>query len=927
MKHKPFFRSIAVALAATMLLSACSGKQPADETQPAETTAATTGVNNNAISLKGLSGTYPYRPDPDIKTSVSVDENSAVLTAGGNRIEFKKDNEGRYCLTTYLLDGETWKPFFDAGKPVIQGYNFNTYPTTCELINDSDLVKTVKLTGVQEKNGYSFEIIAEVYQGNPLIHLRITIHLTEALTMSGREPTIALWKNGMPEDSVSFNQGTPNYQTVEDSVYWYSGFPAAFYYTDGLASAIYFDVTEMDWFSSGELDRFNKFQVRMIERNGLSGIGLEARNAMSGLSIPAGDMLVDMYIYGTALSESPTKLEALDMTVDAFSYCLASDSEMPVNYIDDEVSYEFYTQKIVEGLLSEGVSYSWNPPHVGSVWKDGPAITDLTVERILHRNGHISPSDPIVTHNGDWNCNNNCLIPLVLWERLHPNTLQKALIDESVPGLAAYFDDKAEIFRSFDVFEGYYGQGLEFTFQNYTMTYSTLWADLFMPLEDFLPELGGKYIMSMDGYRELAENTGYLQPQLIDVANKTAANSIDEVELGRVQEAWSGGFYAYCMCYAYEITGDEAYLEQAKRQMDILFEGLEFYVNDLKEKFYTDPYDFPVNEVNSVAYGVAACEWIYRFTGDKKYDDYAANIRNLTLRMMKWYESSLSSEPMDQALRSISFFQAFSKTDTTCPWETIHTYLPLTMELKNTDSEVSQAVLKAFNLFRKNALSFSGASWDPDVVAGAREYQQSVTAYYTPEAWYSLEIPTVPTIWGSNSYMSCSIMYAYLLFEGYAKATDEDILSVNLDLIDNSFGLSNGLERNFLLFNPTVEDKSFKLLLSDLTEDENYTVSIKDENGTDRVLHASGAELSQNGIELSLEGMRYCNLTVSLSEDSEEYLELTSAKAAQYALMIEYASVQSAALDGETVDTSDYYAALEHYRNGEYSYCVELLTK
>ncbi|MBR6426793.1 MAG: hypothetical protein IKS28_03095 [Clostridia bacterium] len=873
--------------------------------------------------ISGVSGTYVYRADESIEIFAETSDSSAAVITGKSKATFEKKESGEYILTTYVLKNGAWVPFFDSGKPLIQGADFNVLPDSCVLETDTDQQKTLLLTGRNSKYGYDVEIRVSVYTGNPLIHFSIVNRLKSALKITDYGPIAMLWRNGKPSDLVSINQETPNYQTVDDTVYWYSGFPASYMYTDGMGSAVYFDVTDMKWFSSSGIARFNQCQVRTDSRDGMTGCGLDLRISRKGKYIAAGDVKFDFYLYAGPVEKAPTKLEALSAEVEAFGYALSSDSGSPKNYIDGTLTYRHYTEKIIEGLMTEDVTYSWNEVRKGGTFIDNPLISGSEVSRLLQRNGYVSVKGEKTSHFGDWNCNNNCLIPWILIERLNPDSSQKALIDETRTGLLAYFDNIARIYRSFDPYEGYEGKGKEFTFQNYTMNYCSLWAGEFSGNSDFNPALGGKFLIAMDGFEELAKNTGYLQPQLIDVENKKAALSIDETSLGAVQEAWSGGFYAYCMCYAYSVTGDVHYLDEARAQMDTLFGGLEYYVNDLKQKYYTDPYEFPVNEVNSVAYGVAACQWIYRFTGDSKYIAYANDIRNLTLRMMKWYESAVDSDPIDQALSSISFFNAFSKTDTTCPWESIQTYLPMLMELKNTDYEVSQALLKAYNLFRKNAFSFSGASWDPKVVNGAADYQKAITAFFTPESYYSLEIPTNPTHQGANQYMSCTIMYAYLMFEAYAEADNADMMVVNTDIVDAGYDLASGLKRTFLAFNPLAETMTFNVIFHDLRADTKYTVTVLHEDGRRVSFTLSGTSLKDKGIEIKLQGARYAHITVSVSENDGLYASLTQAKEARFALMTAYGRIQGQALTGK-VNTrlyqlkSDYDKAVAMFDEGNY---------
>ena len=885
-------------------------------------------VSGGSSAKKGH--TYAYRKDESVRIGLETDKDSGSVIAGDHKATFARNDKGEYILTTYIRKGGEWTAFFDSGMPLIQGEAFGADPTKLQVTEDSDARKALKLSGVHADKGYAFDIEVEAYEGNPLIHFRVTNHLTETVTLENGEPRIMLWRQGVFADRVSINQEVPTYQTVEDTKYWCSGFPATYLYTDGMASAFYLDVTDMTWFNMKQgVHRFNVCQVRTTEdsESGKTGIGMDLRYDTRGKIIEAGDMVVDFYLYGEARTEAPTKLEALDAEVNAFAYCLTDDVTSPVNYVDKTLTYEHYTDKIVEGLLAENVSYQWQAPQCG-VWDDGPIFTERTVDSIVQRPGYVPFSNRTANNDsafaGDWNCNNNTLIPWILYARLKGTDEQRAYISKAKPGLLTYFDRTASLFRSFSVYPGYEGGGKEFTFQNYLMQQGTLWASLFSGVKDFDPAFGGKYLQATVGMTTLAHNVNYKIPQLIDVTRMGAASSIDEKELGTTWEVWSGGFYAYNMCLAYSLTEDKTYLDEAAAQLDRLFNGLEYYANSLKQKLLSDPYDFAVNEVSSAPWGIAAAQWLYRLTGDKTYLSYSNALRNLTLRMMKWYESALPSDEIDQTLGQISFFSAFSKTNTTCPWETIETYLPMLMELKNEDVTISQVMLKAFNLFRKNGYSLSGASWDPEVISNAKIYQGLKTAFFMPEDYYCAETPTLPGRNGANNYMSNCLMYAYIMFEAYGKADNADVMLVNVDMCDEGQEMADGIRRNFVAYNGTDKPVDARLCFSDLDKEAKYTLTVRHEDGQTVTEEKTGAQL-MSGVQIRLDAMRYAHVRVELADESAMQ-QFTSAVTAQHRLMKAYAALQTA---GETEAEASlsqiktqYLDAKAKYDAGDYAGCI-----
>lgn len=259
------------------------------------------------------------------------------------------------------------------------------------------------------------------------------------------------------------------------------------------------------------------------------------------------------------------------------------------------------------------------------------------------------------------------------------------------------------------------------------------------------------------------------------------------------------------------------HLQEAKNAIDALFEGMELVIdNDIFSTTVTDPYDFPVNEVTNSAYGVAAAHWLYEFTGDAKYIQHGEDMRNITLRLVNWYESALRGDAKDQALNSAGLSHAFATADSPCPWENIYTYLPLLMELKNEDAGTSELLLKMLNVFRNNNKYFFGPMWDPAVFESAAAYQAHQAGYLPSEDFYKAENGTLNGLNGPSVYMSNDVFYAYLMFEAFAASSDEEVMVVNLDYNDQTQEMIEGVERNFIIYNPTSSNKTITLSFNHL---------------------------------------------------------------------------------------------------------------
>ncbi len=877
-------------------------------------------------------------------SSVFLSENSngALYELGNSsqKIAVSEDG-GSLRILTYIQKEGTWHPFFNAGLPLLQGDSFNLLPDTASVQTDTASEKTLKLSGAADA-GYGFDIYVTAREDSPLLQFRIVSHLTSALDCEGTQPVSMLWMDAVPGDRVTVYQESPNYQTLDDSVYWNSAFPAVYLWSGGLESAVFFRMEDMDWFSfKTGVNRFKSIQVRASVRDGRLGIGMDLRRSMGdGTVVAAGDMVVEFFLYGAAESQKPSKLTALGKLVDAFGECFPSQSSYePYDYVADAVpTYQAYSAKVAEQLMLENVTYKITPfsklrnqvsNAVTGVWSDGPLFSEDTVEDVLRRpdyavgnlNGHNMryPADIY----GDWNCVNNTLIPWIAFERLNPDQEQREMIDLGLSALKVYYDPDAKLIRSFESSDDYKNAGVEFGFQNFFFSINTLKASQLRDPDDFDPALAGKYLMGLEGLIELAHNVNYAFPQLFSAKDKVAATSLDEAHLGKPFDVWTGAVYAYNMCMAYDWTGDSLYLSEAAAAVDALFEGLTFTVeNSVFEKTFTDPYEFPVNEVSSAPWGVAAAQWLYGKTGDAKYLTYSEHFRNITLRLMAWYESSLRDDPVDQEVPGAGLFRDFSVTDTTSAWENIMTYLPLLMEIKNTDIEPSGLLLKMFNVYKDSAFYMHGPSWDPAVIGQyATNFTKHPAGYMAVEDYYTAETPTAMGLSGPTVYMSNSSFYAYLLFEAFSGTNDSDILALNLDYVDAPTEMMNGASRSFVYYNPTGEAKSFTAAMKELSPSASYSLTLR-RDGQAATQTYTGAQL-MNGFSLTLGGEEYVRAQVTLL-DAQTVSEYDLTTEAQQRLSLSYQYLQQAAREFGADEAllalkEDYLAALSLYDSQDYS--------
>lgn len=874
---------------------------------------------------------------------VRKSNDSINLTNRDLKVEFTRNPDGKYIMKTFIRYGD-WIPMFDSGAPLIQGKHFNNLPDKAKVISNSQDKAAIELTGYNDEFDYSYKITVEAYSDSPLIHFRIDHDLKTSILVDKDEPSMLLWMERSPNDLVSIHQEVPSYQWIGDQQ-WNSCFPAAYVWTDQLESGIFYNIEAMDWFSFKQgVERFRNMQVKVTAENNRISMGFDIRNDIPyGKRIQAGTMTVDFWLMGGAREQKPTKLDSLGIIVDAFGECFPSSTVQVMDQIakDGSLTYRRLVEKTAEQLMLEDITYKISPYYKvlqskEGVWTDGPAFSEQEIRLLIRRpsyavGGALDPAkDGIydVINSGNWNTNNNTLIPWIGIERLHPDPKQKEMIDIGYAGLKTYYDPVSRLIRSFEAADNYRGGGVEFSFQNFHMAIETLQAFKYRGLDEFDPAVAGKFIQGLDGTMEITRVNKYIIPQLYYGGSKKASVSLDEPALDVTLDVWTLAVYAYEMCMAYDFTGDPKYLEEAKKSTEYLFTGISFSVsNSVFDAVYDDPYDFPMNDVASSAWGVAASQYLYKVTGEEKYLKYSEYYRNITLRLMVWFESDLRDDPKDSFLRSAGMMHVSPAAGTPCPWETMYSYLPLLMELKNPDIEVSPLLLKMFDQFRYNNLFFSGAAWDPSVFPSAKFYQEHPASYLMSEDFYQAETPTVPGTWGPCVYMSNNPFYAYLMYEAFLSSSDPSIMTLDLDLIDQVSEMIEGVQRNFLVYNPT-DNKSDTILRFHFLKGCDYLISVTspDKKVTKRSLSASDLE---SGYPIRLNPGEYVRINITV-DDPDRLQQYTEAKLAQSKISILYAEIQSTAVtttDSLQAMIEQFNKALSYYNSEDYTLAASTAEK
>ena len=858
--------------------------------------------------------------------SLTVRPERFEIVAGSQKVVFAKDEVGRFVLTTYVHSGNSWRPLFDGGMPLLQGPDFNVHPDTFRVVEDTPQRVAVSLTGVHERHKYKCQVLVEAKADSELLRFRVTCPLKEKMIISVPEPSAMLWMKERPADQLVVDQGPGSIYHGSADNQWGNSFPAAYLWADGKEAAVFFNMTPMTWMSNWNLFRFLDCRVQAFNDRGRTGLGFRAvkRNYHE---IPAGDLVVEFYLYGARQPKRPTRLEALHTMIRKFTELHPSTAPLPVNRAaPGETSWSVFARELVGNLMLRDVVWDDVPLPKDEPWRDGPLFTEnlrsfLRVSTDYAVGSHCKPPPKPKTVGDGWDFStcNNYLAPWIAYNRLHRDPRQQAFIKAKVNTLPLFYDPKAGMIRHGTRYPLHVGDKA-MTWQNFTFPLETMKVYHMLGRDDFDPAVAGKFLMGCRGLIEYAHNVDYVFPQWFDPYRKVPIPQGDIPELGVVREPWQIGTYAYLMCEAYETTGETRYLDEAKHSIRRLFGGMKFTVSNKRYTTrYNDPVDFPITEIFGNAWGVAAAQKLYDRTDEVEYQRFADDFLNSLLRMTYWYESELRSDEKDRVVRNAGLFRNHSGVNTGSPWETIEAYLPLTVYLKHRQ-EPFKLLLRLFNLQRINSFHFFPAVFGDAAIPCKRLYDHP--AQYIPiENFYMHEHGGSHGGQGRAVYMSSIALWNYLLYEAFAEASDRDVMVLNLDVIDGFEEAMASVKRTFIVYNPTRKPRSFTLRMKSLAADK-YRLATRDATSTLEHQTHSSDELSA-GVALSLKPMQFLRVELEHTDAARIKSRIRQVETAQNRLSHTYALLQGRARDRGVNDElvrlkSAFMAAMADYRKQEY---------
>ena len=805
--------------------------------------------------------------------------------------------DGVFVLSTFVRDGQEWRPMFDAGRPLLEGSLFNVQPSRyAVLINASDR-KIVEFSGNHRQPDYEWTMRVETMAASQLIRFIITCHLTAPLMLDSPQPVVALW---MQQPSIAFHldQGPGSIYGSAGIPHGY-GFPAAYLWDDRREAAVFFNMTPMRWMQPDGVARFHDVRIMAHSERERTGLGMHFKK-LSGRRVPSGDMVAEFFLHQGVRAAKPSGMEALDTMMRMFAPLHPADSVFPRNQLTGgSASWAHVARQAMVDLSTPS-----NMAQISAPWRDEPLALARPLETML-----AHPS----AESWDFSTVNNHLTPWLLLARVRGDAEALRLGLRKADALPRFYDPRSRLIRHGTRQPAHVGD-LEMSWQNFFFHEETLRAASVIGAGDFNPAIAGRFLMATAGLRDLAKKTDYVFPQWFNPYTKQPAVQNDVKRLGLIREPWQAGAYAHLMMQAFDITSDREYLSEAQRAVEALMERMEFRVrNQVYDREFKDLAEFPITELFGNAYGIAATHRLSEVMRNPKFLRYSRDFMNTLLRLTFWYEDETTAASRE--LRSAGLFYPHGGAHVACPWETSEAHLMIAWTLKHDhEHPLTDLLVKLSNLNRINSFYFFPAFWTQPVLALEGRERPTLGAYFPIEPFYCLE-GTGGHRGGTAAYMAGLALWNSWLYETFAEASDRETMVLNLDAMDDHEIAISGVERHYLAYNPTSTTRTFRVVLKHLP-DADYLVMIGKENSK-----YAAAELGQ-GLSLTLQAGKHVHVTVRRSDHLERRRQLQQQRTVQNALAHAYQLMQERAIvQGSAVitpqDVTTFAEALAAARTGD----------
>jgi uncharacterized protein (DUF1810 family) len=692
--------------------------------------------------------------DSDLSSSTNLEHGHQQLriSPSGSPLAFQN----------FLRIDDQWKPATLPNNPFIAGDSFSL--VTSKIQREDSRIRCTgqgKAEGTDGKS-LSYNWDSEVSAVSPAteapwFRFRTTLHLPAPVRLrqdTRIEPQIITWLSSsstlMEGQSGSWRRVLLE-QPTRNSLGTYGNDLPAVYLLDqtvGIETMMYFDFSEMSWMSTQNLPRFLVYRcsnISRIEKDGTQrlGIGLLANQA-TGNILPEGDVSFTYWLLQRPLTRLLTEQESVARWMQA----LLPLFEEKLTWSGCATSWKEFAAGTVEDLQDKATAQIEVQGHTGlrayvkassQLWKDAPDNFELmTIADIL------------------W--------PSLLYLRLHPSAAFQRECDDLLADLPAFYHSDTH------------------SISNDLVRHKDERADSWYPFENSLikypmiatlagsKETTDQFLDAFRTAQKMAAQYNYLFPIYYQVASLQAEGAGTNYAVG--------GLYAWAAILANKLTGDQQYLEEARRAIHVL---------------YTVPAERLFHEPQELAYGALAATEL-GMEQEAKYLLYQQ------LRMFYWYsdpsQKSHDIRGMVQAAASI-LYPAFK--------ENVEAILPWTGVMKR--GIVFEGLLRFMDQQRRNNFYFF-----EDCSANRK---RGSSAFIPFENLGTLELGGMTGNVGKEIYGAGESIWMYLMFEALGQVSDRELMLVNLDLLDalNAKAFPPR-QLNFILYNPTAVTRSATIAIS-----------------------------------------------------------------------------------------------------------------
>jgi hypothetical protein len=683
---------------------------------------------------------------PSLSTNLENGSQQLRISPTGSPLTFQN----------FLRVGDEWKPATLANNAIVTGASFPLVTSQVRGEGSSVLCEGKgNAEGLDSKAvsyGWDSEITALSHDANaPWFRFRTALHLPAPVKLrqdSHIEPQIITWLSSsstlMEGQSGSWRRVLLE-QPTRNSLGTYGNDLPAVYLLDqslGVETMMYFDVGDMGWMSTENLPRFLVYRcssISRIERKGIQhlGVGLLADQA-TGNVLPAGDVNFTYFL----LQQPMTRLLTEQESVARWMQALLPLYEEELTWPACATSWKEFAAGTVEDLQDKSAAQIEAKGYTGlrayvkassQLWNDSPDNFELmTVADVL------------------W--------PSLLYLRLHPSSSFEQECNDLLADLPAFYhSDTHSIGNDFKRPQDERADSW-YPFENALIKY---------PMIGSLAgsrEVTDHFLDAFQTAQKMAQQYDYLFPIYYRVATLRAEGAGTNYAVG--------GLYAWAAILANRLTGEQHYLEEARRAIRVL---------------YTVPAERLFHEPQELAYGALAAAEL-GMQEEAKYLLYEQ------LRMFYWYsdpsQKSHDIRGMVQAAASI-LYPAFK--------ENVEAILPWTGVMKR--GIVFEGLLRFMDQQRRNNFYFF-----EDCSANRK---RGPSAFIPFENLGTLELGGMTGNVGKEVYGAGESLWMYLMFEALGQVSDRELMLVNLDLLDAAHAKEfPSRELNFILYNPTAVTRS-----------------------------------------------------------------------------------------------------------------------